>query len=88
MPRVEERKTLGLDSRLVHDLLRAGLRCPTFTGRQKAALCHAANDMDKYKTMTDIVKYWPFDTLSRKPNSSDQEIMVSPDSSNSIYRPY
>ncbi|WEW56727.1 hypothetical protein PRK78_002176 [Emydomyces testavorans] len=74
VPRVAEQKTLGLDRRLLLDLLNAGLRCPTFNDRQKAALHIAANDMNAYKNTPETLKYWPFDILIRKPSASIEAV--------------
>lgn len=77
MPRVAEARTLGLDSRLVLDLLNAGLYCPTFTERQKAALHSAANDASAYNSSPETAKFWPFDILVQKPNVSREAANVS-----------
>ncbi|KAI2245529.1 hypothetical protein LOZ11_005666 [Ophidiomyces ophidiicola] len=74
VPRVAEKQTLGLDSRLVLDLLAAGLRCPTFSDRQKAALYAAAGDMNAFNATPATAKYWPFDTLICKSNANEETV--------------
>ncbi|EAS30381.3 uncharacterized protein CIMG_05860 [Coccidioides immitis RS] len=72
--RASEKRTLGLDSRLLLDLLNAGLRCPTFTECQKAALYSAANDQTSYKATPETTKFWPFDTLVQKSNATEDNV--------------
>ncbi|EEP79641.1 predicted protein [Uncinocarpus reesii 1704] len=73
-PRVAEKRTLGLDSRLILDLLNAGLSCPTFTDRQKVALYSAAGDPNTYNTSPVSIRFWPFDTLARKANVTEETV--------------
>jgi hypothetical protein len=69
-------RTVGLDQKLLHDLLQAGYRCPGFNDRQKFTL--AANSMNPQEiaNFPDIAKFWPFDTLSTKPTASQEDIFV------------
>ncbi|KKZ65254.1 hypothetical protein EMCG_08904 [[Emmonsia] crescens] len=73
VPQVERGKTIGLDSRLVQELLEAGLSCPVFNDRQKFVLNIAAKN---YRvTASPTARFWPFDTITRKPNASEEHVM-------------
>lgn len=74
MPQVERGQTIGLDSRLVWELLEAGLRCPVFNDRQKFVLNIAAKNYRVAASPT--ARFWPFDTLTRKPNATEEHVMV------------
>ncbi|GKZ19273.1 hypothetical protein AbraIFM66951_011415 [Aspergillus brasiliensis] len=61
--RMEKSKTVGLDQRLLRELLYAGLNCPGFNERQKYTLCIHAGEDSKILKMGDMSKWFPFDTL-------------------------
>lgn len=71
-------RNLGLDGRLVQDLLNAGLRCPAFNERQKSLLLMVAQRPGDYNMMSNpnFSIYWPFDTLGRKPNAREEHVRV------------
>ncbi|OJD14831.1 hypothetical protein AJ78_04861 [Emergomyces pasteurianus Ep9510] len=73
VPQVERGQTIGLDSRLVQELLDAGLRCPVFNDRQKFVLNIAAKNYSVIASPT--ARFWPFDTITRKPNASEKHVM-------------
>ncbi|KAG5293249.1 RRM (RNA recognition motif) superfamily domain-containing protein [Histoplasma capsulatum G186AR] len=73
VPQVERGQTIGLDSRLVWELLEAGLRCPVFNDRQKFVLNIAAKNYRVAASPT--ARFWPFDTLTRKPNATEEHVM-------------
>ncbi|ODH14625.1 hypothetical protein ACO22_06540 [Paracoccidioides brasiliensis] len=73
VPKVERGRTIGLDSRVVEDLLRAGLHCPVFNNRQKFVLNIAAKNWNGPKSLSS--RYWPFDTLVQKNNASEELVM-------------
>ncbi|KKK18434.1 hypothetical protein ARAM_003659 [Aspergillus rambellii] len=65
--RVKRTNTVGLDQKLLHDLLQAGLKCPAFNERQKYTLCiHSENVTEIFK-FPEIGKWFPFDTLVKMP---------------------
>ncbi|KAL2369110.1 hypothetical protein BDBG_06939 [Blastomyces gilchristii SLH14081] len=73
VPQVERGQTIGLDSRLVQELLEAGLRCPVFNDRQKFVLNVAAKNHSVVASPTE--RFWPFDTITRKPNATEEHVM-------------
>ncbi|PGH08645.1 hypothetical protein GX51_01165 [Blastomyces parvus] len=73
VPQVERGQTIGLDSRLARELLEAGLRCPVFNERQKFILNVAAKNHQAVTSPT--ARFWPFDTLTRKPNATEEHVM-------------
>ncbi|KAK2777898.1 hypothetical protein FQN52_001075 [Onygenales sp. PD_12] len=75
IPQVERGKTIGLDSRLVTDLLDAGSRCPAFNERQKFTLSAAAKNHASLLNTPPSSRFWPFDTLSRKQSASEEHVM-------------
>lgn len=76
LPKVEKSKVVGLDRRLLTELLDAGLKCPGFNERQKFALFMTSKSTE-YHRLSATARYWPFDTLSMKANTSDAIMMVS-----------
>lgn len=75
--RVKRARTMGLDYRLVRDLLYAGLNCPAFNERMKFTLAiHSENTIEMFK-FPDSGKYFPFDTLVRMPSFDEPTLMVS-----------
>ncbi|GAQ45660.1 similar to An12g08390 [Aspergillus niger] len=61
--RMEKSKTVGLDHRLLRELLYAGLNCPAFNERQKYTLCIHAGEKSEILKLGDMSKWFPFDTL-------------------------
>ena len=74
--RIEGGKTVGLDHRLLNDLLNAGLKCPGFNERQKFALVMASKVTNQQSRLSLTAHYWPFDTLNMKPNTSNGKMIV------------
>ncbi|PGH13207.1 hypothetical protein AJ79_03764 [Helicocarpus griseus UAMH5409] len=75
VPQVERGKTIGLDSRLVGELLEAGLRCPVFNERQKFVLNIAAKNYGAATTTSPTARFWPFDALTRKHNATEDHVL-------------
>lgn len=67
---------MGLDERLVRDLLFAGLNCPAFNDRQKYTLCINAQEIGDSVKFPDISRWFPFDTLAKKPTKDENCLMV------------
>ncbi|KAL4904694.1 hypothetical protein BDW74DRAFT_185559 [Aspergillus multicolor] len=61
-------KTVGLSRKLLQELLQAGLKCPGFNERQKYTLCINSGIELEINKLSDMAKWFPFDTLSNKPN--------------------
>jgi hypothetical protein len=76
LSKIEKSKAVGLDQKLLTDLLEAGLQCPGFNERQKFALVMASKIPTQYHRLSAIARYWPFDTLSMKANTSDAAMTV------------
>lgn len=72
---MKKSNTMGLDERLMQDLLLAGLRVPVFNERQKASLFLAAK-ADGVKNIPLSSKCWPFDALTRRSNLPEEAIAV------------
>ncbi|KAA8643444.1 hypothetical protein EYZ11_008422 [Aspergillus tanneri] len=68
--RIKRSNTVGLDQRLLRDLLYAGLNCPAFNERQKYTLCVNSEDMREILRFSDLDKWFPFDTLVKIPQHS------------------
>ncbi|RDW72624.1 uncharacterized protein DSM5745_07796 [Aspergillus mulundensis] len=64
-------KTVGLSRKLLQELLHAGLKCPAFNERQKYTLCVNSGIELEINKLSDMAKWFPFDTLSNKPDFHD-----------------
>lgn len=63
--RVDSGRTVGLDHRLVAEMVQAGLRCPGFNPRMKFRLAEAGRDRATLERMSqEYLTYFPFDTLT------------------------
>ncbi|PLB49208.1 hypothetical protein P170DRAFT_313766, partial [Aspergillus steynii IBT 23096] len=65
--RMKKTNTIGLDHRLLRELLYAGLNCPAFNERQKYTLCVNSEDMSEIIRFPEAGKWHPFDSLVRMP---------------------
>ncbi|KAH8431598.1 uncharacterized protein LDX57_009256 [Aspergillus melleus] len=65
--RMKRANTIGLDNRLLRELLYAGLNCPAFNERQKYTLCINSEDMSEIVRFPEAGKWHPFDSLVRIP---------------------
>ena len=74
--RLKTTKTIGLDQRLLRDLLYAGLSCPTFNERQKFPLCVNSEDITEILKFPEMGKWFPFDTLVKMPNFDEDTLLV------------
>jgi hypothetical protein len=74
--RIEGGRTVGLDHKLLNDLLNAGLRCPGFNERQKFSLVMCSKVTTQRHRLSLTAHYWPFDTLTMKANTSESTMMV------------
>lgn len=71
-------QTMGLDSRLVTELLRAGLECPAFNPRMKYLLAEASEDQGILRRMhMQWLQLFPFDTLTWLPPNNPIKLEVS-----------
>jgi hypothetical protein len=75
--RIAKEKVVGLDQRLVYELLQAGLNCPAFNERQKfALLCNSEMRLPKKLLYPELKGLWPFDTLVMRPDADEEQVMV------------
>ncbi|PGH03817.1 hypothetical protein AJ80_08630 [Polytolypa hystricis UAMH7299] len=74
VPQAEEGRTIGLDHRLVAELLSAGLKCPIFNERQKYALNIVAKNKAGVAATLPTSRFWPFDTLVLKTHATEEYI--------------
>ncbi|BDD61563.1 hypothetical protein MAP00_006602 [Monascus purpureus] len=72
--RVKKSNTVGLDQRLLRDLLKAGLSCPAFNDRQKYTLCVNSEELSEILKF-DMGKWFPFDSLVKMPKHDDRTLM-------------
>ncbi|KAH8695068.1 hypothetical protein BGW36DRAFT_428957 [Talaromyces proteolyticus] len=74
--KAKQRRFLGLNEALLHDLLRAGLSCPAFNERQKFCLI-TASELTPLQPITHWkqIESWPFDCLAKQPTATEYEIM-------------
>lgn len=76
LTRMSRANTVGLDQRLLNDLLRSGLECPGFNERQRYTLCVNAENFAELNKLSDISKWFPFDTLATMPNLDEHTYKV------------
>ncbi|KAJ6113276.1 Nucleotide-binding alpha-beta plait [Penicillium sp. IBT 18751x] len=63
--RIGNSRTVGLDYRLVSEMMQTGLRCPGFNPRMKFAIIEAGRDHLTMQRMSrDALSLFPFDTLT------------------------
>ncbi|KAJ5298196.1 uncharacterized protein N7443_006316 [Penicillium atrosanguineum] len=63
--RIGNSRTVGLDYRLVSEMMQTGLRCPGFNPRMKFAMIEAGRDHLTLQRMSrDALSLFPFDTLT------------------------
>ncbi|KAJ5670676.1 uncharacterized protein N7477_006039 [Penicillium maclennaniae] len=63
--RIRNSRTVGLDYRLVSEMMQTGLRCPGFNPRMKFAIIEAGRDHLTMQRMSrDALSLFPFDTLT------------------------
>lgn len=61
----EVKNVVGLDARLLNEMVKAGLRCPAFNPRMKYRLAEAGRDTATLQRMLPgYVECFPFDTLT------------------------
>ncbi|KAK2736339.1 hypothetical protein FQN57_000789 [Myotisia sp. PD_48] len=70
--KIQGRRTIQLDGRLLSILLNAGLRCPAFNERQKFFLRAASGNVSGDIPQT--VTCWPFDTLTLRVGSQEGSV--------------
>ncbi|RHZ55931.1 uncharacterized protein CDV56_106257 [Aspergillus thermomutatus] len=74
--RVKRSNTVGLDQRLLRELLYAGLNCPAFNERQKYTLCVNSEDTTEILKFPDMGKWFPFDTLVKLPKIEENTLLT------------
>ncbi|KAL2820019.1 hypothetical protein BJX63DRAFT_444974 [Aspergillus granulosus] len=72
LSRVKRVNTIGLDRKLLYDLLQAGLKCPAFNERQKYTLCINSEISSEINKFPEIGKWFPFDCLVKMPNFPEE----------------
>ena len=66
--RILRERKVGLDRRLVSELILAGLRCPAFNPRMKWCLVYVGQDTAILQRMSEeMMLFFPFDTLTWLP---------------------
>lgn len=72
--RMKAENIIGLNTPLLLELIRAGCACPAFNERQRFTLIVNAELKPPEPIL--LMKFWPFDTLCRRPDASASEIIV------------
>ncbi|KAL3460656.1 hypothetical protein BJX64DRAFT_300592 [Aspergillus heterothallicus] len=70
--RIKRVDTVGLDQKLLYDLLQAGLKCPAFNERQKYTFCFNSEISTEIKRFPEIGKWFPFDCLVKMPSFAEE----------------
>ncbi|KAL4781585.1 hypothetical protein BJX76DRAFT_350071 [Aspergillus varians] len=70
--RMKDGNTVGLDHKLLHELLQAGLRCPALNERQKYTLCTNSEISTEITKLPEMSRWFPFDTLARMPGFHEE----------------
>ncbi|KAJ9491009.1 hypothetical protein VN97_g2225 [Penicillium thymicola] len=66
--RIQKTNTVGLDIRLLNELVHAGINCPAFNPRMKYCFAWWSNDQSGIESLDhDWCLYFPFDTLTYVP---------------------
>ena len=73
---MKKSNTMGLDQRLLRDLLYSGLKCPAFNERMKYTLCTNSEDYTEIMRFPDMGKWFPFDALVKLPKFDEQTMLV------------
>jgi hypothetical protein len=74
---VNNKQVIGLDEKLVMNLLRAGCLCPAFNERMKfSIICASEQRPLKPISVPSLMHYWPFDTLMKHDDTSEGTMMV------------
>ena len=74
--KVAEEQTVGLNNKLLGDFVRAGLKCPGFGPRMKAAIVDVANHCPADCHLTVLASAWPFEVISPKHEADDNVTAV------------
>jgi hypothetical protein len=75
--RMQKANTVGLDIRLLNELVYAGIWCPGFNPRMKYCFAWWSQDAKGIETLDhDWCLYFPFDTLTYVPGHSGAAIQV------------
>ena len=72
---MKKKNTIGLNERLMQELVLAALCVPVFNERQKVAIFLAAK-AENIKNVPLSSKVWPFDALTRKINVPEEAVLV------------
>lgn len=66
--RLQKKNTVGLDIRLVNELVRAGISCPAFNPRMKYCFAWWSKDQRGIESLDhNWCLYFPFDTMTYAP---------------------
>lgn len=77
MERMQKTNTVGLDIRLLNELVHAGISCPGFNPRMKYCFAWWSKDKKGIESLDhDWCLYFPFDTLTYVPGQSSAAIQV------------
>ena len=74
--KVGEQKTVGLDYKLLCEFVRAGLKCPGFGPRMKAAIKDVAGKPPPDCYVSDLAFAWPFEVISPKQEADESVTAV------------
>jgi hypothetical protein len=72
--RMKAENVIGLNHTLLLELVQAGCSCPAFNERQRFTLIVNAELKPPEPVL--LKKFWPFDTLGKRADATDAEVMV------------
>lgn len=75
--RIQQQNTVGLDHRLLNELVQTGIACPAFNPRMKYCFAWYSRNETIIRSLDhDWCLYFPFDTLNYVPGRTSTEIQV------------
>lgn len=75
--RIRKQKTVGLDARLLQELVQTGIACPAFNPRMKYCFAWWSENPAIIQSLDhDWCLYFPFDTLNYVPGHDPIDIQV------------
>jgi hypothetical protein len=74
---IKKHRTIGLDSRLLTELVQTGFHCPAFNPRMKYCFAWYSEDQQAIMSLDhDWCLYFPFDTMTYLPGHTIAAIQV------------
>jgi hypothetical protein len=75
--RIKNKNTVGLDLRLLQELVQTGIGCPGFNPRMKWSFAHLSKEQPIIDSLDQgYCLYFPFDTLNYVPGHTSLDVQV------------